>query len=133
MQIIRQELEDLKGALTTLEAPWQDEHAVKVMATLQAIPVKDAYADADIGALFERDFDTAFTMAQLFLGISKDEFKDRISSRPNVPMFPSEGKPPPRATRRLRLCAAWHGRVCSRRLGRRHRFGRIWFLSMVDS
>jgi len=53
MQIIQQKLEDLTGALTTLEAPWQDEHAVKVMATLQRIPVKDAYATDDIGGLFD--------------------------------------------------------------------------------
>ena len=80
MQIIQQKLEDLTGALTTLEAPWQDEHAVKVMATLQRIPVKDAYATDDIGALFDEDFDAAFTIAQLFLGISKDEFKDRLGA-----------------------------------------------------
>jgi hypothetical protein len=32
MQIVEQRLEDITGSLTTLEAPWQDEHAVKVVA-----------------------------------------------------------------------------------------------------
>jgi hypothetical protein len=38
MQIVEQRLEDITGALTTLEAPWQDEHAVKVMAVIQNTP-----------------------------------------------------------------------------------------------
>jgi hypothetical protein len=80
MQIVEQKLEDITAALTTLEAPWQDEHAVKVMALVQNIPVKDAYTSDDIGGLFEGNFRAGFTAAQLFLGISKDEFEDRLGA-----------------------------------------------------
>jgi hypothetical protein len=80
MQIVEQKLEDITGALTTLEAPWQDEHAVKVMALVQNIPIKDAYTDKDVAALFEENFRAGFTVAQLFLGISKDEFQDRLGA-----------------------------------------------------
>jgi hypothetical protein len=80
MQIVEQKLEDITAALTTLEAPWQDEHAVKVMALIQNILIKDAYTDHDIGALFEGNFRAGFTAAQLFLGISKDEFQDRLGA-----------------------------------------------------
>lgn len=80
MQIIEQKLEDITGALTTLEAPWQDEHAVKVIALIQKIPVKDAYTDNDLGMLFDESFRAGFTVAQLFLGISKDEFQDRLGA-----------------------------------------------------
>ena len=60
--------------------PWQDEHAVKVMARLQSVPVKEAYTREDMAALFENDFRTGFTVAQLFLGISKDELQDRFGA-----------------------------------------------------
>lgn len=80
MQIIEQKLEDLTGALTTLEAPWRDEHAVKVMALVQNIRVKDAYTDEDVAGLFEGDFRAGFTVVQLFLGISKDELQDRLGA-----------------------------------------------------
>jgi hypothetical protein len=80
MQILEQKLEDITGALTTLEAPWQDEHAVKVMALVQKIPIKDAYTGTDVAALFDESFRAGFTVAQLFLGISKDEFQDRLGA-----------------------------------------------------
>jgi len=80
MQIVEQKLEDITGALTTLETAWQDEHAAKVIARVQEVPVKDAYTDADVGALFEKDFRVGFTVAQLLLGISKDEFQDRLGA-----------------------------------------------------
>jgi hypothetical protein len=80
MQIVEQKLEDITGALTTLEAPWQDEYAARVIAFVQNIVPKDFYTREDIGALFDDNFRTAFTAAQLFLGISKDEFQDRLGS-----------------------------------------------------
>ncbi|HZK82056.1 MAG TPA: hypothetical protein VFC46_13335 [Humisphaera sp.] len=80
MRIVEQKLEDITAALTTLEAPWQDEHAVKVMALVQNIPIENAYTDDDIGALFEGNFRAGFTATQLFLGISKDEFQDRLGA-----------------------------------------------------
>src|SRR4051812_30049687 len=80
MQIVEQKLEDITGSLTTLEAPWQDEHAVKVVALVQNIPQKEAYTSEDVATLFEGDFRTGFTVAQLFLGISKDEFQDRLGA-----------------------------------------------------
>ena len=80
MQIVEQTLEDITGALTTLEAPWQDEHAVKVMGLIQNVPIQNAYTAEDVGALFEENFRAGFTAAQLFLGISKDEFPDRLGA-----------------------------------------------------
>jgi hypothetical protein len=80
MQIVEQKVEDITSALTTLEAPWQDEHAVKVMALIQNIQIKEVYSDKDVAALFEENFRAGFTVAQLFLGISKDEFQDRLGA-----------------------------------------------------
>src|SRR5882724_7987842 len=79
MQIVEQTLKDITGALTTLEAPWQDEHAAKVIALVQSIPLKETYGPDDVGAMFDESFDTAFTAAYLFLGVSKDEFQDRLA------------------------------------------------------
>jgi hypothetical protein len=80
MQIVEQKLEEITGSLTTLEAPWQDEHAAKVMALVQEIPIKETYTDSDVAALFEKNFRVGFTVAQLFLGVSKDEFQDRLGA-----------------------------------------------------
>ncbi|MDX1980702.1 MAG: DpnII family type II restriction endonuclease [Bryobacteraceae bacterium] len=80
MQIVEQKLEDITAALTTLEAPWQDEHAAKVIALVQGIPAKEAYSAEDVGKLFDENFDAAFTAAYLFLGISKDKFQDRLAA-----------------------------------------------------
>ncbi len=80
MQIVEQKLEDIAGSLTTLEAPWQDEHAARVIALIQSIPIKTDYDANDVGALFDKNFAAAFTAAYLFLGISKDEFQDRLSA-----------------------------------------------------
>lgn len=79
MHIVEQKLEEITAALTTLEAPWQDEHAARVMALVQSIPAKKAFSDEDAGKLFDENFDAAFTAAYLFLGISKDEFQDRLA------------------------------------------------------
>ena len=78
VRIVEQTLEDITGALTSLEAPWQDEDAARVVALIQSIPVKDSYDEADAGALFESDFEIGFLAAYLFLGISKDELQDRL-------------------------------------------------------
>ena len=80
MQIVEQNLEDIAGALTTLEAPWQDEHAVEVITRICAVPAKLEYSDEDVAALFQGNFRAGFTIAQLFLGISKDELQDRLGA-----------------------------------------------------
>lgn len=79
MPVFEQKIEDITGSLTTLEAPWQDEHAARVMALIQGIPAKGSYGNDGIGALFDKDFEAAFTAAYLFLGVSKDEFQDRLA------------------------------------------------------
>ena len=76
MQRVDQKIADITGALSTLEAPWQDEHAAKVIALIQTFPFADhdsttAVPIALIGRMFEERFNEAFTVAQLFLGISK--------------------------------------------------------------
>jgi DpnII restriction endonuclease len=78
MQRIEQQIADITGALSTLEAPWQDEHAAIVIALLQEIPIVADFGLVDIGRMFDENFDAAFTASQLFLGISKDEFQDRL-------------------------------------------------------
>ena len=78
MEIIEQKLSDLTGALTSIEAPWQDEHAIRVIALIQKTPVQTTYSNEDVAALFDSNFRVGFTVAQLFLGISKDELQDRL-------------------------------------------------------
>ena len=85
MQRVEQEVADITGALSTLEAAWQDEHATKVIALIQTFPFADrddirAVPTALIGRMFDEGFNEAFTAAQLFLGISKDEFQDRLGA-----------------------------------------------------
>ena len=60
-------------------------HAVKVIALIQAFPFADHGGTATvppalIGKMFDEGFNEAFTAAQLFLGISKDEFQDRLGA-----------------------------------------------------
>ncbi len=83
MPRVDQKIADITGALSTLEAPWQDEHAAKVIALIQTFPFvgQDNIAAVPIdliGRMFDKGFNEAFTAAQLFLGISKDEFQDRL-------------------------------------------------------
>ena len=82
---IDQKIADITGALSTLEAPWQDEHAAKVITLIQALPFAGhggvaSVPSARIGEMFDKGFNEAFTAAQLFLGISKDEFQDRLGA-----------------------------------------------------
>ncbi len=78
MERIEQKMADITGALSTLDAPWQDEHAAKVIALVQEVPIVSAFTPSDVGKLFDGNFEVAFTASQLFLGISKDEFQDRL-------------------------------------------------------
>ena len=85
MRRIDQKITDITGALSTLEAPWQDEHALKVIALIQTFPFADSggiitVSSNLIGTMFDKGFNEAFTAAQLFLGISKDEFQDRLGA-----------------------------------------------------
>ncbi len=80
MQIIEQKLEDITAALTTLEAPWQDEHAAQVVGLLENLPVQTVYTREDAAKLFAGNFREGFTAAQLFLGISKDELQDKLGA-----------------------------------------------------
>jgi hypothetical protein len=75
MQILEQTLEDITGSFTTLEAPWHDEHAVKVMALVQKIPVKEAYTHQDIGALFDENFRAASPLLNSFWVFQKTSFR----------------------------------------------------------
>lgn len=80
MQIVEQKLEDITTSLSTLTAPWQDEHAVRVVSLIQNIGVRDSYGNEDVEALFAESFRVGFTAVQLFLGISKDELQDRLGA-----------------------------------------------------
>jgi len=80
MKLVEQKLEEIIGALSTLETSWQDDHTSNVIACLKSIELKPEYGLNDIGSLFEPDFRTGFTIAQLFLGISKDELQDHLGA-----------------------------------------------------
>lgn len=80
MERVEQTITDITGALSTLEAPWQDEHAAKVITLIQEIQIAPEFGAGDIGGLFDKGFDAAFTACQLFLGVSKDEFQDRLGA-----------------------------------------------------
>src|SRR5690348_4003204 len=80
MERVEQTTADITGSLSTLEAPWQDEHAAKVITLIQEIQVAPTFGPNDIGTLFDKGFDAAFTACQLFLGVSKDEFQDRLGA-----------------------------------------------------
>ena len=83
MERVRQSFSQIVESLIPIEAIWLDEHAEKVIITLQSLPKKSSYAVEDLRTLLDQqvdagDFDIALTVLRLFLELSKDEFTIRI-------------------------------------------------------
>ena len=71
----KQTFEQLSKALSAVDASALDEYSEKIIKFIGEIPEKASYSDSDIKALLDKDFKAAITTIQLFLGMSKDEFK----------------------------------------------------------
>lgn len=78
MKRYRQTFEEISASLIPIEASWLDSHAEDVIGLLKGLPVKSAYADADVAALLAGDFETSITAIRLFLDLSKDEFTHQL-------------------------------------------------------
>ena len=85
MQRKRQLIDDIVASLTPIETTWRDEHADAVIARLQALPAQPTYSRSDLavwlnlegleGPHIKARFEANLTAIQLFLDISKDEFR----------------------------------------------------------
>jgi hypothetical protein len=73
-----QELEKIIAALSPIESKWRDAYADQVIATLEALPEKEAYTREDLIALFERGFKPANTIMQLVLDFRKTSIARRF-------------------------------------------------------
>lgn len=73
MRVLRQTVEEIIKALSPLPVDWMDDQAAEAIATLTALPIKDAYERADVAALLDADFDTGILCCRLFLALSKDQ------------------------------------------------------------
>ena len=80
MERVQQKIADITGALSTLEAPWQDEHAAKVIALIQTFPFAGrnnitAVPIALIGRMFDEGFSEAFTARNFFSASPRTSFR----------------------------------------------------------
>ncbi len=55
MKFVAQRLEDIVTSLRSLQVDWRDDVAQRVIARIEALPIKDRYAAEDIRALFFAD------------------------------------------------------------------------------
>ena len=78
MRVVAQQLSDILDSLQPLKVDWQDEVARRVIARVEAIPVKRRYAAADVQALLDGKFDDGLLICRLFLALSKDEFNAEL-------------------------------------------------------
>jgi DpnII restriction endonuclease len=74
MQVVAQNLDDILADLQPLTVDWQDDISRRVIAEIEAMPVKKVYTLDDVRILLEKDFDDALLIFRLFLGFSKDTF-----------------------------------------------------------
>lgn len=75
MELLTQKLEDIVASLRPLTVDWQDDTALRVIETLQALPAKRTYKLSDLNKLFTSNFADALLISRLFLGLSKDQFE----------------------------------------------------------
>lgn len=78
MRQIEQSLDELLASLAPLEADWQDTMSQRIVAAIQALPAREEYGREDVAALLSGDFEVGMAVAQLFLGLSKDELRTRL-------------------------------------------------------
>lgn len=70
----RQTLEEIIGALSPIAATWEDDHARAVIASINSISSDTPPSEKMITQLLDTDFKAGLTVAQLALGMSKDQF-----------------------------------------------------------
>lgn len=73
MKAIAQRIEDILASLQPLTADWQDDISRRVIAEIEAMPVKSSYTVADVEAILDKHFDDGLLICRLFLGLSKDQ------------------------------------------------------------
>lgn len=81
MRVPDQSLDEILGALTELEANWEDTTSTRVVARLREIPIKGAYTESDLRELLDEDVEDGKLIVRLFLGQSKDEFETAMRER----------------------------------------------------
>lgn len=74
MERVAQNIEDILNALQPLNVDWQDDISRRVIAEIEALPVKSAYSADDIQAILDKHFGDGLLICRLFLGLSKDLF-----------------------------------------------------------
>ncbi len=74
MEIVSQDIQDILSTLQPLTVDWQDETSHRVIAEIEAMPVKKAYTVADVQLILDKHFDDGLLICRLFLGFSKDRF-----------------------------------------------------------
>ena len=74
MEHITQKLDDIVDSLQPLTVEWKDETARRVIDRLKSLPVKKAFAIADVKALLDENFNDGILILRLFMGFSKDQF-----------------------------------------------------------
>jgi hypothetical protein len=74
MQVVAQNLEDILDGLQPLAIDWQDDISRRVIAEIEAMPVKKVYTLDDVRSILDNHFEDALLICRLFLGLSKDTF-----------------------------------------------------------
>lgn len=74
MQVVAQNLDDILVGLQPLTIDWQDDISRRVIAEIEAMPVKTVYTLDDVRSLLDKHFEDALLICRLFLGLSKDTF-----------------------------------------------------------
>lgn len=84
MERVVQNIEDILNTLQPLTVDWQDETSQRVIAELEALPVKPTYTVADVQAILDKHFDDGLLICRLFLGLSKDQFSPALRDALNM-------------------------------------------------
>lgn len=74
MEFVAQNLNDIILSLQPLVVEWQDDTSRRVIAEIEALPVKTSYTDDDVKRFLDVHFDDGLLICRLFLGLSKDQF-----------------------------------------------------------
>jgi hypothetical protein len=74
MEVLDQDINDILSSLQPLTVDWQDDISRRVIAEIEALPIKKAYTVADVQRILDKHFDDGLLICRLFLGLSKDQF-----------------------------------------------------------
>ena len=74
MEVVSQDIQEILSTLQALTVDWQDDTSRRVIAEIEAMPVKKAYTADDIQVFLDKRFDDGLLICRLFLGFSKDRF-----------------------------------------------------------